>query len=114
MKKWDIVILRYPFTDLTATKARPALVISPDSQSTGDDAVFIAITGNTAASGPHDLIVRTSDPEYLASGLLSDSAIKVNKIFTLHKSLAAKKIGVLGPVLQSKVKTQLIQFFELS
>jgi mRNA interferase MazF len=114
VKKWDIVILRYPFTDLTATKARPALVISPDSSSAGDDAVFIAITGNTAGNGPHDVIFESSDPEYSTSGLLSDSAIKVDKIFTLHKSLAAKKIGVLGPLMQSKVKTRLIQFFELS
>jgi mRNA interferase MazF len=113
VNKWDIVILRYPFTDLTATKARPALVVSPDSQSSGEDAVFIAITGNTACKGTYDLIFPSSDPEYSISGLLSDSVIKVDKIFTLHKSLAAKKIGKLGSRLQLKVKSQLTQFFEL-
>jgi mRNA interferase MazF len=114
VNKWDIVILRYPFTDLTATKARPALVVSPSPDSGGEDAVFIAVTGNTSCNGPYDLIFSSSDPEYSISGLLCDSVIKVDKIFTLHKSLATKKIGKLGPVLQLKVKNQLKNFFELA
>ena len=31
MNKWDVVLLSFPFTDLSATKVRPAVVISPDT-----------------------------------------------------------------------------------
>ena len=30
MNKWDVVLLSFPFTDLSATKVRPAVVVSPD------------------------------------------------------------------------------------
>jgi mRNA interferase MazF len=113
MNKWDIFLLAYPFTDLTQTKVRPAVVMSPNSASAGEDAVFIAITGNTEGGGPYDLMLAATDPEYPLSGLLCDSVIKVDKIFTLHKSLAKKKLGKLGPALQLKVNAQLVRFFEL-
>jgi mRNA interferase MazF len=113
MNKWDIFLLAYPFTDLTQTKARPAVVMSPNSASAGEDAVFIAITGNTECNSPHDIMFPRNHPEYKLSGLLCDSVIKVDKIFTLHKSLAKKKLGKLGPMLQAKVKEQIIRFFEL-
>jgi mRNA interferase MazF len=113
MNKWDIFLLVYPFTDLTQTKVRPALVISPDSACAGDDAVFIAITGNTNCKGQYDIILTQSDPEFPISGLRCNSVIKVDKIFTLEKTLARRKLGTLGPVMQSRVTKELIQFFEL-
>jgi len=30
-RKWDIIIVPFPFTDLTTVKKRPALVVSPDN-----------------------------------------------------------------------------------
>ena len=46
----DIVLVSFPFTDLTATKKRPALVVSPDSfNAAGRDLVLLAITSQLTA-----------------------------------------------------------------
>ncbi|MGA2659818.1 MAG: type II toxin-antitoxin system PemK/MazF family toxin [Verrucomicrobiota bacterium] len=113
MNKWDIVILRYPFTDLMVTKARPALVISPDSCRPGEDAVFIAITSNSTGKGPFDILISNSDPEFSACGLRCSSVIKIDKIFTLKKTLVARNLGRLGSALKSQVEAQLRRFLEL-
>src|SRR5262249_11870520 len=114
MNKWDVVVLSYPFTDLSATKVRPALVISPDSYNrTSQDAVFILITTNTSRRGPFDLLVETLHPEFTVAGLRFDSAVRIDKIFTLSKKLVVRTIGRFGPELVRRVDKQLRLFLEL-
>ncbi len=113
-RKWDIVLLSYPFTDLSATKVRPAVVISPDSEnSVKEDAVFLLITSNTKRLSHYDLVVEMSHPEFPATGLLKSSTIRVNKVFTLHKTLAQRNLGRLGPQLKNEIVTRLASYLEI-
>jgi mRNA interferase MazF len=114
MNKWDIVLLTYPFSDLTATKVRPAVVVSQTSYNqTSQDAVFILITTNVARSSSFDVIVYKTHPEFHQTGLRHASAIRIDKIFTLNKKLAAKTLGRLEIQLQKEVEKQLRLFLEL-
>ena len=114
MNKWDVVVLSYPFTDLSATKVRPALIISPDSYNrTSQDAVFVLITTNTSRRGRFDFILQTSHPEFVATGLRFDSAVRIDKIFTLSNKLAIRTIGRFGPQLTKEIEKQLRLFLEL-
>jgi len=113
-KKWDLVLLAYPFTDLSATKVRPAVVISPDSENgILKDSVFLLITSNTSRQSSFDLFVDNTHPEFPATGLLSRSAIRVNKIWTLHNSLVRRRLGKLGPQLQQAVSTLLASYLDI-
>src|SRR5579862_5995658 len=111
MNKWDVVLLRYPFSDLTTTKVRPALIISPDSDNSGEDATFIAITTNTVRAGTYDVAISVGNPQFAMTGLNYDSVIRVNKLFTLKQTLVAKRLGVIGASHQAEVSTQLGRFF---
>lgn len=114
MNKWDIVLLTYPFTDLTATKVRPAVVVSQTFYNqTSQDAVFILITTNVARRSAFDVIVSKAHSEFHQTGLRHDSAIRIDKIFTLNKKLAAKTLGRLETQLQKAVEKQLRLFLEL-
>jgi len=114
MKKWDVVLLSYPFTDLSATKVRPALVISPDAYNQhGQDAVFVLITTNTNRQSAFDVVVTRAHPDFGTTGLRFDSAIRVDKIFTLRQTLVQRTLGSAGAQLKGEMEKQLRVFLEL-
>jgi len=114
LRKWDVVLLAYPFTDRSATKVRPAVVISPDAENGAlDDAVFLLITSNVTRRSAFDVVIDVSHPEFSVSGLKVASAIRVNKMLTLHEKLFHRKLGRLGPQLQEAVMSRLAEFLEI-
>lgn len=75
---------------------------------------FILITTNTSRRGPFDLLVGTSHPEFATTGLRFDSAVRIDKIFTLSKKLVVCTIGRFGPELVKEAEKQLRLFLELA
>jgi len=113
-RKWDVVLLTYPFSDLTSIKVRPAVVVSPDSENgVLEDGVFLLITSNTSRRSPHDLPIEEAHPEFSATGLIKSSAVRVNKVWTLSGKLVSRKLGQLGPVLRQELMRLLASYFEV-
>lgn len=88
LKPGDVVLVEVPFTDLTKSKKRPALVLL----SRGQDHLVAFFTSRIEQAGPDDVII-SSSPE---NGLAVDSAVLVAKLFTLHESLVIRTLGYLG------------------
>jgi len=112
MNKWDVVLLSYPFTNLRGVKVRPALIVSPNNINQGSDALFMLITSNTDRRSEYEVSVVQSHPEFIGTGLLKDSVIRVGKLMMLEKSLVQCRIGALGPTLKTAVEKELRAFFE--
>lgn len=111
MTKGDLVLVNFPFTDLTQTKLRPALVlwVSPN----GEDFVVCAITSqNLLNLQPEDFLIDTGDAEFAETGLRVASKIRVTRVATLRRSLLLKKLGKLGAKQREKLNTQLLQTFQ--
>ena len=87
-RRGDIVLVSFPFTDLTFAKRRPALVVSPDIfNELNEDLILLAITSQLN-SFPYSISVRPGDCE---QGVLpKESTIKLTKIFTLSSALVLK------------------------
>jgi mRNA interferase MazF len=93
--KGDIVVLPFPFSDLSASKRRPALVLA-DLQ--GNDIILCQITSKNTKDS-YAIALDNSD---LVSGLLSvTSNIRPNRLFTADKKIIAY---TLGRISQSKFK----------
>lgn len=85
MKKGDIVLIRFPFTDLSDTKIRPALVLF-----SGDlDVTVSFISSNLSWKTTTDLVLHPNSE----NGLKKVSIVKLTKIATLDKSLILGKLG---------------------
>ena len=104
-KQRDIVLVPVPFTDLTATKRRPVLVLSKTAHNRkARDVVVAAITSNLTVGGG-GMVITAAD---LAEGMLpADSLVKVDKIYTLSKSIIVKRYGRLNEASFQKVLTAL-------
>jgi mRNA interferase MazF len=86
----DIVVVPFPFTDLSEVKQRPVFILSKKNASL--DVITCGITSHLKDT--ENSILITSDQ--LASGEIpTTSRIKVDKLFTLESSIILKKIGKL-------------------
>ena len=87
-----VILVPFPFTDQTASKKRPAVVVSSKSYNDArPDIIVMAITSQMrAASGSGDLQL----DEWQEAGLLKPSAVKP-VIATLEQSMVSKVLGAL-------------------
>jgi len=88
--KGDIVIIPFPFTDLSNSKKRPAFVVA---NLIGDDIIVCQITSKSK-SDPLALPLGMHD--FISGGLPVDSFIRPNKIFTADKNIIISVAGHLG------------------
>ena len=111
MNKGDIVLVRFPFTDLTTEKLRPALVIAPDN-STGD-VILVFITAQIDKEEIYDVLITSKDPNFSKTGLKKDSIIKTNKLATLNKRIIIGKIGTSSAKTITEVNKSLRKILDL-
>jgi len=88
----DLVLVPFPFSDLSTTKVRPAVVVSSAFyHSLEPDLLLAAITSKVAAAiGPLDYLLN----DWQAAGLRSPSALKP-VLFTLDPARVLYRIGAL-------------------
>lgn len=106
MKKGDIVLVRYPFTDLSSEKLRPALVLLPEDEE--GDFLLAFITSTVIRKSPFDIQLPKGK-----TGLHKDSILRLKKVMTVHKSLILGRIGSLPPEYLNLVENTLRKMFNL-
>jgi mRNA interferase MazF len=107
IQRGDVVLLSFPFTDLSGTKVRPAILVSDDSfNRQGDDGVFVCITTQKYQT-PFDLSVTKSSSSFRATGLKENSTVRVSKIMCLDKGLVRRRLGSADSVLMKKIQSAL-------
>lgn len=106
-KQGDILIVPFPFSDLSSVKRRPVLVLSKaDDNSSFDDVITCGITSNTHNSKYSVLITN----ENLQEGVIpSKSRIKVDKLFTLNKEIVIKKVARVDKNTFDKVREEFVR-----
>ena len=83
----SIVLTRFPFTDLSGEKRRPALVVSRGNQRRTD--LVVCFITSVPRTGP-DMAAIAPGP---ATGLKVPSVVRFDKLATLDPKVAAGKLG---------------------
>jgi mRNA interferase MazF len=86
-----IVLTDFPFTDLTAAKRRPALVISTDNDRRTD--VVVAYITSVPRSEVDAVPIAPSP----GTGLKVASMVRFDKIATISKDIIAGRLGFADP-----------------
>ena len=87
MAKGDIVLITFPFTDLSGSKMRPAVVLAESSL----DLTVCFITTQMQWEEATDVRIEPTP----ANGLKKSSLIRVSKIATIDRDLAKGLLGRL-------------------
>ena len=86
-KKFDIVLVNFPFSDLKDSKIRPALVVKPLE---GENTILCQITTKKRGIDRYEVKLFRKNCD---GNIRFDSNIYLDMIFTLHESLVISKIG---------------------
>ena len=105
MKKGDIVLIPFPFTDLKGNKLRPAIVLI----STKADVTICFITSLIHWFTKYDIKLLPSEQ----NGLKKASVLKTSKICTFGKDLILGKIGRLEEKYIIVLNKKLIEILQL-
>lgn len=106
-KKWELVLVPFPFTDLSSTKCRPALIVSPDKYNAGKDVVIAYVTSQINSLprlGDYKLL------DWKATGLPKPSMVRM-KFATIDKTIIVKKIGIIETKDSENIEKPIVDFF---
>lgn len=108
--KGKIVLVPFPFTDLTAAKLRPALVIYE-----GEKDIVVAFISSKAPSelSKVEVLITENHAGFRKTGLKIDSVIKLDKIATVVKDLIVGELGELDEELRQEVNQKLRKTMEI-
>ncbi|MEY3825386.1 MAG: hypothetical protein RLZZ148_198 [Cyanobacteriota bacterium] len=112
IKKGDIVLVPFPFTDLSTTKIRPAVVLWVDSVGTDITVCFIS-SQNINNITSEEFIIEITDSEFSQTGLRVTSKVRVSRVATIESSLITKKLGKLETNLQERLDSSLRNTFQI-
>jgi len=98
--KGDVVLVRYPFTNRSDSKVRPAIVVSAPHQS--QDVFVVPITSKTDRLRDGEFVMK----DWTGAGLNAKSAVK-RGLFTIHQDLLIKPVGSISPQDSRELETSL-------
>lgn len=87
--KGDVVVVPFPFSDLTQAKRRPALVITALE---GDDVILCQITSQTIKD---NYALSLDDKDFGTGSLKQPSNVRPNRIFTIDSHIILYQVGSL-------------------
>ena len=97
-QRGDVVLVNYPFASGQGSKIRPALVVQCNSNNLRlDNTVIAQITSRIqfARSEPTQLLIEVATPDGGQSGLLHDSAVSCENLFTVRQDTIIRRVGSL-------------------
>lgn len=100
--KGQVVIVDFPFSDLTNVKKRPALVIS---QLNRDDAIVCQITTQNSSDG-YSVPLVISD--FVTGRLNHPSNIRPNRLFTVDTNIIDRVVGQITPAKLTEVIEKIV------
>lgn len=113
MNKGDIVLVPFPFTDLSQTKLRPAIVLW-DSSRQADVTLCFVSSQNVEQIYSDEFVLGIDDSEFKGTGLKVTSKVKITRIATIQRQMITRRLGKVGRTQRQQLNLIMIESFKLS
>jgi len=100
--KGTIVLVPFPFTNLSNKKIRPALIVSKTNK--GSDVIMVFITSQSKVSKSKAVVGIKPDKD---NGIKTSSHIVCDKLATLDKKIILGELGFISKITQKSVDIEL-------
>ena len=113
MMKHKVVLVAFPFDNLSGSKVRPAVCLTdPIGPHRHVVLAFITsqVSNNPLAS---DLLLTSEEPDFPYTGLRVSSTLQLHRLLTATTDLIRRELGFLSPKMQVEVHDRLRDLFDL-
>lgn len=114
MTRGKVVLVPFPFDDLSAAKVRPAVCLT-EPVGPYRHIILAFITSRIPANLLNsDLVLDSNAVDFPATGLRVSSVLRLHRLMTVSTSLILRELGKLSPNQQAQVEFKLRKLFKLS
>jgi mRNA interferase MazF len=106
----DIVLVPFPYTNLSNFIKRPAIIISNERVNLTDDLILAQVTSTLR----NDIFSFQLDNSFLTNPLPAKSEVRMQKIFTISKSLVIKNISSINEYEFKKLIENVIKLIDIT
>jgi mRNA interferase MazF len=113
MHKGTIVLTKFPFTDLSSSKRRPAVIISKVTDNEPD--VIVSFISSVIPETPKETeyILEASHKDFAQTGLKKASVFKMDKLATLEKIIFTGELGTISDDIYLELKIRLTKALDI-
>ena len=111
MTRGKIVLVPFPFDDLSTRKVRPAACLT---EAVGPHRHLVLAFITSRIPSPlldSDLVVDSNHPDFAGTGLQVSSTLRLHRLMTVTTGLIQRELGELSSELQSQVASKLQRLF---
>ncbi len=113
MTRGKVVLVPFPFDDLSSTKVRPAVCLT-NPIGLHRHVVLAFITSQISVPPARfELVLDTQDADFTTTGLRVPSTLCLHRLITVTTSIIQRELGELSPRIQAEVNAKLRDLFEL-
>jgi mRNA interferase MazF len=113
MTKGKVVLVPFPFDDLSTNKVRPAVCLS-EPLGSHKHVVLAFITSRTpSVLLETDLVIDAGHADFSATGLHVSSTLQLHRLMTVATSMIRRELGSLSAALQRDADVKLKKLFRL-
>jgi mRNA interferase MazF len=106
-----VVLVPFPFDDLSSTKVRPAVCLT-DPIGPHRHVVLAFVSSVVPASPlPTDVMLAPSDSDFAQTGLRLSSVLRLHRLMTVTTAIIRRQLGDLSPRHLRDVESRLKQLF---
>ncbi len=113
MTKYKVVLVPFPFDDLSSSKVRPAVCLT-EPIGPHRHVILAFITSRISAEPlATDMVLESNDPDFASTGLRVSSTLQLHRLMTATTGLIRRELGQLSRRMQAEVNDRLRKLFDL-
>jgi len=113
MMRAKVVLVPFPYDDLSDVKPRPAVCMSEPIGKL-QHVVLAFVTSQTKHEPlPTDLMLDSTHRSFAATGLRVSSTIRVHRLLVLRKTSIHRELGIISPEIWSELQDRIKRLFQL-
>ena len=112
MKPGDIVLIRFPQTDLQIGKLRPALIVAVSPGRHADLLLALISSRIYQAVAGFDEVIDASDDDYSMTNLKARSVVRLARLASVESSVINARLGRISSSRLQQIRIRLVSWLQ--